>query len=136
VVYGLRLPAEIWEEVTRLVAVQKAQTQDRLLNPCHVINAAIDSVPASLAEAGKLGLEWQAGHGFGRTRTTGSGRRLHQDNAAKLGSISDRLPLLDDRISTWEVAAMAVANLLARLSGLPETGGTDGGDGGHGPSPG
>jgi hypothetical protein len=128
--YGVRLPKDLLRQIDVLVAARKKATGDRLLRPCHVISVALGDVPAALGEAAALGREWQEEHGVGVVRVTGSGRNVHRDVHAKMGSLTDRLPTLADTVATWEIAARAVELFVTQLEGKDvEPKGNDDGDG-------
>jgi hypothetical protein len=130
--FTLRLPVDLYGELQRRWAADRARTGDRQLAVCHYIQAALEAVPfASTARTTALGEAWQAAHGIGGTLTRGSGTRLHRGTSRQLGELSDKLRLGSRRVYGWQVAAQAVAVLLAELDGTDggETAGPGGNDG-------
>jgi hypothetical protein len=128
--YSVRLPRALARSLAVRVADDRDETGDSGLALCHYVEAALGSVPGLRpvrhpdgstillpVAAAAIGIAWREANRSSSGEVIVTGTRLRKGTADRLGQITGRLRLLDDRVRAWEICAGAVAALLGELNG-------------------
>jgi hypothetical protein len=119
--YGVRLPARLAQQLKDVVADDKVRLRMWRLSATHYHEAAFSALPfGDVDKCAQVGRDWQASQPVAGVRqVTGPGTRLTAGTADAMHELATRLTALPGGPPIQDVAAGAIAALLAQLAQNP-----------------
>lgn len=114
--FSIRVPASLKARLGGVFLAERARTGRNDLAECHIVQAALEVIPADTA-AGDIGqaVAWgQKWLGTQETREV-AGSRLRSGTAQQMRDLAEHLRVRRCGVKSWMVAAEALTRVLDRL---------------------